>query len=79
MNKNYSAIDLVSKNNILLPPIKQKSNLQGNNNVNVNDIINNNNEFNDILFNDNNNMKKEETNIFSNLSDIMNDNQNIST
>jgi hypothetical protein len=67
----------VSKNNILLPPIKQKSNLQGNNNVN--DIINNNNEFNDILFNDNNNMKKEETNNFSNLSDIMNDNQNIST
>jgi hypothetical protein len=79
LNKNYSAIDLVSKNNILLPPIKQKSNLQGNNNVNVNDIINNNNEFNEILFNDNNNMKKEETNNFSNLSDIMNDNQNIST
>ena len=78
LNKNYSAIDLVSKNNIHLPPIKQKSNLQGNNNVN--DIINNNNnEFNDILFNDNNNMKKEETNNFSNLSDIMNDNQNIST
>ena len=77
INKNYSAIELSTKNNIILPPISQKANLQRNNNFNNNfNVINNN----DNLINDNNyynNMRKEDTNNFGNISAIMNENQNM--
>ena len=81
LNKNNSAVELIPKKKILLPPIKQK-----NNNILDNIEINNresediNNEYKEILNNDfiNNNIKREESNNFSNLSVISDNNQNFS-
>ena len=78
LNKNNSAVKLIPKKKILLPPIKQK-----NNNILDNIEINNrenediNKEYKEILNNDfvNNNIKREESNNFSNLSAISDNNQ----
>ena len=72
LNKNNSAMDLTSKNSLLLPPITKKSNLEKENSLK--DELNS-NEFKEIINNDYN-MKKEETNNFGNLSAITNNNQN---
>lgn len=72
LNKNNSAMDLTSKNSLLLPPITKKINLEKDNSL-KDDL--NSNEFKEIINNDYN-MKKEETNNFGNLSAITNNNQN---
>ena len=72
LNKNNSALDLTSKNSLLLPPITKKINLEKDNSL-KDDF--NSNEFKEIINNDYN-MKKEETNNFGNLSAITNNNQN---
>ena len=72
LNKNNSAMDLTSKNSLLLPPITKKINLEKDNSLK--DELNS-NEFKEIINNDYN-MKKEETNNFGNLSAITNNNQN---
>ena len=72
LNKNNSALDLTSKNSLLLPPITKKINLEKDNSL-KDDL--NSNEFKEIINNDYN-MKKEETNNFGNLSAITNNNQN---
>ena len=72
LNKNNSALDLTSKNSLLLPPITKKINLEKDNSL-KDDL--NSNEFKEIINNDYN-MKKEETNNFWNLSAITNNNQN---
>ena len=73
--KNNSAVELVPKKKILLPPITQKVNLENNyyrNNKN------NKMEFKDNSSENENNMKKQESNIFGNLSIITNNNQSYS-
>ena len=72
LNKNNSAMDLTSKNSLLLPPITKKINLEKDNSLKDE---RNSNEFKEIINNDYN-MKKEETNNFGNLSAITNNNQN---
>ena len=72
LTKTNSAVELIPKSKVFLPPITQKVNLE---NISNNEI--NNSEFNDMRFNEFN-MKKQETNNFGNLSAITNINQNFS-
>ena len=72
--KNNSAAELVSKKKILLPPITQKKNMENNYNRNE---INNNMEFKDNSI-EKERDKKQESNIFGNLSVITNNNQSYS-
>jgi len=69
--KNNSAVELVPKKKILLPPITQKINLE--NNLNRNDKM----EFKENS-SENERDKKQESNIFGNLSVITNNNQSYS-
>ena len=69
-------IELIPKEKILLPPITQNTNLENINNYNYDynfnnkdDINNDNSGFKEISFNDYN-PKKEESNNFSNISSI---------
>ena len=72
--KNNSAVELVPKKKILLPPITQKINME--NNYYRNDR-NNNMELKDNS-SENEKEKKQESNIFGNLSVITNNNQSYS-
>ena len=83
LNKNNSAVELIPKKKILLPPIKQNiNNILDNieNNSRESEYINVNNEYKEKINNDNNynNMKRVESNNFSNLSAISDNNQNYS-
>ena len=93
LNKNNSAVELIPKKKILLPPITQNANLENmdnynynynnnndynyNNKEDYNNNFNNNSEFKEMGFNDYN-PKKEESNNFSNISSINENNQNYS-
>jgi hypothetical protein len=76
LNKNNSAIELISKKKMLLPPIINKENIE-NDNIEKEDFNNiNNNELNEIL-NKDYSIKKSESNFFGDLSDITDNSHNI--
>ena len=74
MNKNNSAIELIPKKKMLLPPIINKENIE-NDNIEKEDF-NNNNELNEIL-NKDYSIKKSESNFFGDLSAITDNSHNI--
>ena len=80
LNKNNSAVELLPKKKILLPPISQKPNEENVNNNEKEDDFNlnniNQNEFKENKNNDNS-FKNQDSNLFGNLSAIADNNQNI--